>query len=115
MKMRHRIGLGALSLVAVGVTWLWLNPASATPTIKSVTSAADYKSVTVVFQEGVSGSGTGAADGKIVAGDVVIGAGAGATLSTVTHTAGGDTVVLGFSGAIQTDTSITITIDDTSV
>ena len=111
MRLRRRVALVASALVAVGLFWLWMRPASATPTIESITTDAEYGVVTVVFGEGVSGSGTGTSDGAIVLGDVD----AGSTLESVTHTADSDTVVLGFDGPVQPGAAITITIDDDAV
>ena len=109
MRLRPRVVLVTSALVGLGLvgSWMWANPASATPTIESVTTADDYASVTVVFSESVSGSGTGTDVGEIVAADVTIGA--GATLQQVTHTTDTNTVVLGFDGAAQPGTAITIT------
>lgn len=115
MGLRRLVVLFASALGALGLSALWINPASATPTIESVTTDAAYTSVTVVFREAVSGSGTGDAAGQLVAADVAVDDAAGAALTTVTHTAATDTVVLGFDGPVQPGADITITIADTSV
>lgn len=110
MRMRHRVGLVSSALVGVGLSWMWMTSANAATTIQSVGTAADYRTVTIVFNEGVSGSGVAGDAGEIVAADVSVGSGAGATLTQVGHTSGSATVVLTFSGAVQPSTGITIAV-----
>lgn len=110
MGIGRRGGLFFVACAAAGMLWAWPGLAAADPVVASVVTSSDYETVIVEFTEPVEGSGTDDSEGEIIDDDVEI-VGADASLVTIQHEAGGDTVVLGFDGPIQPDTS-TIRISD---
>src|SRR5688500_17748591 len=94
MRMRRRVVLVLSALRELGVSWISVQPADATPTVLSVTPDADYDTITVVFAEGVSGRGTGDPAGALVATDLSVAPDGTPAIRSVTHEAGDETVVV---------------------